>query len=240
MNQPASRWLVFKCPVTHLIFLRLDSVELEHSESLGSITLRYSSYLKPYATSMAGIYARCRPVIEERMGAPLSEGMASEIVLLATGGGGFSSGRTLGLAVFWGGFPDREDSMIEFITHEAEAQRRIRDTIGRATRLDSTMTLYDLQGNGRAGARKLRGGEANDIHWGKTFWIFEQWRGEYPDVVARYFQTKRRLATPDKLKQYDVQATVAVLSVALGRNLFPWRRCEVAWSGVPPWCEPRM
>lgn len=228
--------------------------ELEHSESLGSITLRYSSYLKPYAKSMADIYARCRPVIERRMGVPLSEGMASEIVLLATGGGGFSSGRTLGLAVFWGGFPDREDSMIEFITHEsvhswvlpfaeiwnepiatyignlvmidmgheAEAQRRIRQTIARATRLDSTMTLYDLEGKGRAGARELRASEANDIHWGKTFWIFEQLRGEHSDVVARYFQTKRRLARPDQLKRYDVHATVAVLSVALGRDLFPW------------------
>lgn len=228
--------------------------ELELSESLGSITLRYSSYLKPYAKSMADIYARCRPVIEQRMGVPLSEGMASEIVLLATGGGGFSSGRTLGLAAFWGGFPDREDSMIEFITHEsvhswvlpfaeiwnepiatyignlvmidmgheAEAQRRIRDTIARATRLDSTMTLYDLEGKGRAGARELRAGEANGIHWGKTFWIFEQLRQEHPDVVARYFQAKRRLATPDKIQKYDVHATVAVLSVALGRDLFPW------------------
>ncbi|HNU99512.1 MAG: hypothetical protein KA191_14300 [Verrucomicrobia bacterium] len=46
------------------------------------------------------IYARCRPAIERRMGVPLSEGMAAEIMLLATGGGGFSSGRTLGLAVF--------------------------------------------------------------------------------------------------------------------------------------------
>ena len=42
--------------------------------------------------------------------------------------------------------------------HEAEAKRRIRQTIARATRLDSTMTLYDLQGKGRAGARELRGG----------------------------------------------------------------------------------
>jgi len=228
--------------------------ELEHSESLGPITLRYSSYLKPYAKSMADIHARCRPVIERRMGVPLAEGMASEIVLLATGGGGFSSGRTLGLAVFWGGFPDREDSMIEFITHEsvhswvlpfaevwnepiatyvgnlvmidmgheAEARRRIRDTIARASRLDPTMTLYDLEGKGRAGARSLGRGEANDIHWGKTFWVFEQLRQDNPDVIARYFQAKRRLAGPDQLKQYDVHATVGVLSVALERDLFPW------------------
>ena len=71
------------------------------------------------------------------------------------------------------------------------------------------MKLYDLQGKGPAGARELHGGEANDIHWGKTFWILEQLRKEDPQVVARYFQTKRRLAPPDKLKQYDVNATVA-------------------------------
>ncbi|MBM4090453.1 MAG: hypothetical protein FJ276_13685 [Planctomycetes bacterium] len=228
--------------------------ELEQQEMLGTITLRYSDYLKPYAKSMADIYLRCNPVIEERMGVPLSKGMASEIALLATGGGGFSSGRLLGLAVFWGGFPEKEDSMIEFITHESvhswvlpfaeiwnepiatyvgnlvmidmgheeEALRRIQETIHRASRIDPTMKVYDLRGKGPAGAKELRGGQANDIHWGKTFWIFEQLRKDHPDVVARYFQTKRRLATPDRLQQYDAHATVAVLSIALQRDLFPW------------------
>jgi len=41
---------------------------------------------------MAEIYLRCRPVIEKRMGVPLSENMASEIILLATGGGGREAG----------------------------------------------------------------------------------------------------------------------------------------------------
>ena len=81
--------------------------------------MRYSDYLKPYAKDMMAIYQRSVPVMEKRMGVPLSEGMASEIGLLATGGGGFSGGRMIGLAVFWGGFPEREDSMIEFITHES-------------------------------------------------------------------------------------------------------------------------
>ncbi len=228
--------------------------ELEYSERLGSITLRYNDYLKPYASSMADIYMRCRPVIEKRMGVPLSDGMASEIGLLATGGGGFSSGRTLGLAVFWGGFPDREDSMIEFITHESvhswvlpfpeiwnepiatyvgnlvmidmgheeEALRRIESTIRRASRIDPTMKTYDLQGKGPAGVRELDRGEANNIHWGKTYWILEQLRQENPRVLAQYFQAKRRLATPDKIKQYDENATVALLSIAMGRDLFPW------------------
>jgi hypothetical protein len=228
--------------------------ELECTEDLGNITLRYSDYLKPYAKAMADIYLRCRPVIEKRLGVPLSQGMASEIALLATGGGGFSSGRLLGLAVFWGDFPNKEDSMIEFITHESvhswvlplaeiwnepiatyvgnlvmidmghrdEGLRRIQDTINRAARIDATMKVYDLQGKGPAGARALKGGEANDIHWGKTFWILEQLRQEDPDFLARYFQAKRKLATPDRLKQYDANATVAVLSIALKRDLFPW------------------
>ena len=58
--------------------------ELEHTDTLGQITLRYSDYLKPYAKAMGDIYLRCRPVIEKRMGVPLSDGMASEIGLLAT------------------------------------------------------------------------------------------------------------------------------------------------------------
>jgi hypothetical protein len=228
--------------------------ELEYMDDLGTIALRYSDYLKPYAKSMADIYLRCHPVIERRMGVPLSKGMASEIALLATGGGGFSSGRMLGLAVFWGDFPNREDSMIEFITHEAvhswvlpfpeiwnepiatyvgnlvmidmgheeEALRRIRDTVDRAARIDPTMKVYDLDGKGPEGARELRPHEANDIHWGKTYWILEQLREENPEFLADYFQAKRRLATPDKLKRYDVHATVAVLSIALKRDLFPW------------------
>ncbi len=235
-------------------FLSRGWSDLEYTENLGAIKLRYSDYLKPYAKSMADIYLRCRPVIEKRMGVPLSDNMASEILLLATGGGGFSSGQTLGLAVFWGGFPDREDSMIEFITHEsvhswvlpfaeiwnepiatyignlvmidmgheAEAVRRIEATIKRASRLDAGMKLYDLEGKGPASSRKLNGGEANDIHWGKTFWFFEQLRKEDPQVVALYFQAKRRLAIPDKVKRYDANATVAILSIALKRDLFPW------------------
>ncbi|MCB1127192.1 MAG: hypothetical protein KDM81_11885, partial [Verrucomicrobiae bacterium] len=48
--------------------------QMENREDLGPITLLYSDYLKPYAQSMADVYLRCRPVIERRMGVPLSEG----------------------------------------------------------------------------------------------------------------------------------------------------------------------
>jgi multidrug efflux pump subunit AcrB len=61
-----------------------------------------------------------------------------------------------------------------------------------------------------------------DMQAGKTFWIFEQLRKENPNVVALYFQAKRRLATPEEMKHYDAHATVALLSIAMKRDLFPW------------------
>lgn len=227
---------------------------LDHVEQLGRLTLHYSDYLKPYAKDMMAIYQRSVPVMEKRIGVPLSEGMASEIGLLATGGGGFSAGRMIGLAVFWGDFPAREDGMIEFITHESthswvlpfpevwnepiatyvgdlvmcdmgykeEGLRRIKSCIERASRIDPTMKLYDISGNSPTGAPKLEGGKANDMHWGKTFWVFEQLRQEDPEIVAHYFQAKRKLAKPGAIERYDINATVAVLSVAIKRDLFPW------------------
>lgn len=228
----------------------------DYVEDHDGMRLHYSDYLKPYARSMFEIARRCKPVIERRMGVPLSEGMASEVGLLATGGGGFSSGKVVGLAVWWGGFPEREDSMIEFVTHESvhswvlpfgeiwneplatyvgnlamidmgyaeEGERRIKATIGRATRIDPEMKLYDLNGKGVAGAPELKDHQRNDLHWGKAFWIFEQIRQSRPDWLALYFQAKRRLAVPGKIKHYGPDETVAVLSAALQRDLFPWFR----------------
>jgi hypothetical protein len=40
--------------------------------------------------------------------------------------------------------------------------------------------------------------------------------------VARYFQAKRKLAAPDKITRYTADDSVAVLSAAMGRDLFPW------------------
>lgn len=230
--------------------------ELEYKEDHGTFLLRYNDNLKLYANAMVDISKRCMPVIEKRMGVPLSQGMGSEIALLATGGGGFSSGKVIALAVWWGDFPKKEDSMIEFITHEsvhswvhpfveiwnepiatyvgnlvmidmgheAEAMRRIRETIAGAEKIDPEMKLYDIDGNHIDGKKKLEGGELRNMHWGKTFWLFEELRKEYPDVVSRYFQAKRKLALPDKIKEYDTNNTVAVMSVALGKDLFPWFR----------------
>jgi hypothetical protein len=55
-------------------------------------------------------------------------------------------------------------------------------------------------------------------------WIFEELRKETPDVLARYFRAKRRLVDPKKMKRYTADDSVAVLSTAVGRDLFPWFR----------------
>ena len=226
-------------------------------KSESGLTINYTDYLAPYAEAMSDISDRCMPFIEKRMGVPLSAGMGSRIMLLATDGGGFSSGETIALAVWWGGFPDKEDSMIEFITHESvhswvlpfpeiwnepiatyigdlvmadmghreEAAKRIASCIDRARKADPEFNLYDINGKScKSGVTPLPDNQVNDLHWGKSFWIFEQLRKDCPDFLARYFRTKRKLAQPDKIKRYNADNTVAVLSIALERDLFPWFR----------------
>ena len=235
-------------------FKTLGIDDLEYNDDHGTFRLSYNHYMKPFANAMVEVYKRSMPFIEKRMGVPLSPGMASQVTLLATGGGGFSSGTVVALAIWWGGFPDREDGMIEFLTHESvhswvlpfaevwnepiasyvgdlvmmdmgyeeEAIKRIKRTIDRAVQYDSTMTLYDLAGNLTGTGRELKPGEKNNIHWGKSFWIFEQLREHNPDFIADYFRLKREHATPDKINHYDINMSVSLLSMVMSKDLFPW------------------
>lgn len=228
--------------------------DLEYNDDHGTFKLSYNDYLKPFADAMVDVYKRSLPYIEKRMGVPLSPGMASQVTLLATGGGGFSSGTVVALAVWWGGFPDREDGMIEFLTHESvhswvlpfpevwnepiatyvgnlvmidmgheeEALRRIQKTIERGLKHDPDMKNYNIRGELTGTGPELTSGEKNDVHWGKTYWILEQLRDEKPDFLAEYFKLKRQHATAEKITKYDMNNTVALLSMAMGRDLFGW------------------
>jgi hypothetical protein len=83
--------------------------------------------------------------------------------------------------------------------YKDEAMRRIKGMIERASRIDATLKLYDLDGTSHSGTPKLEGGKANDMHWGKAFWVLEQLRAQEPEVLARYFRAKRQLAKPGAL-----------------------------------------
>lgn len=239
---------------------------LGNIKKVGSTTYHYSDYLAPYFEAMVAIDKKCRPLIEKRMGVPLSKGMAGEVGLLATGGGGFSSGGAVGLAVFWEDFPKKEAGMVEFLTHESvhswvlpypevwnepiatyvgnlvmcdagheeEGLRRIEDTIKRARNIDPTMKLYNIDGKSAdSNAPTLEGGQGNDIHWGKSFWVLEEMRKLDPVFLAKYFQAKRKYAKPGI--QYDMNNTVAIISQALGKDMFPWfneHGMPVSWDKV--------
>ncbi|MHC4502497.1 MAG: hypothetical protein ACYTFI_04255, partial [Planctomycetota bacterium] len=212
------------------------------------LRIRYSDYMEPFAEEIFKIYQECRPVIERILGVPPAKGMLSGLILLPTGGGGFSSGREIGLGTWWGGFPERRYGMIELLGHEAthswvlpfgeplwnegiatyvgiqlgralgqnkDADATLARWIKSARRHDPDMTKCDLaKGKGLSHA----------VRMAKPMWIWEELRKEKPDILARYFQAKRRLADPKKLKRYTADDSVAVLSIAAGRDLFEWFR----------------
>jgi len=62
------------------------------------------------------------------------------------------------------------------------------------------------------------------VQMGKPMWIFEQLRIEEPRIVSKYFQVKRKLIDPKKQSRYTADDSVAILSIAAGRNLFNWFR----------------
>ncbi len=212
------------------------------------LPIQYSDYMKSYADAIYNVYDECFPVIQEVMGVPPSEGMLTNLILLPTGGGGFSSGSSIGLAAWWGGFPEKKYGMVELISHESthswvhpftepmwnegiatyvgilvgrkmglveDADSTLAGWIRGAQKYDEDMTKYDL-----ANGKDI----PHVVCMAKPMYIFEQLRKEKPDIVARYFQTKRRLATPDKIKKYTADDSVAILSIAVGRDLFAWFR----------------
>ncbi len=214
----------------------------------GSLELHFNDYLRAEADAIVQIYKRCLPVMEDMLGVPPSAGMMSALLLLPTGGGGFSSGARIGLGIWWGGFPDKTYGMVELIGHEGthswvlpfaepmwnepiatyvgallacrlgleeDGRKIIAANIERARKHDPDMTSLDIA---------YGKGVPNAVYWGKTMWIWEQMRKEKPDILARYFRSKRRLADPKTLKAYTPDECVAVLSHAMERDMFPWFR----------------
>jgi hypothetical protein len=115
------------------------------------------------------------------------------------------------------------DVVMGDLGYPEEGKRRIENTIRRASTLDPDMTVYDIYGNTeRPGAVRLDGGRKNEIHWGKSFWVFEQLRGMDPEFLSKYFRAKRKYVPARMDHRYNMDDTVAVISIALGKDMFPW------------------
>lgn len=220
----------------------------EYTTTRGGLRIQYSEYLRPYAETIFGLYKLAEPEMEAIMGVPAPRGMVTRLLLLPTDGGGYMSDTTLAIGTFSRGFPQSKYSVVEVLGHEVsqswtvpfpepmwsdalqtyigillgrrlgyetEADAALNGWISAAREIDPTLTKTDLRPESHP---------PHAVAMGKAMWIWEHLRAEKPDIVARYVQAKRRLINPAKRKTYTSDDSVAILSDAIGRDLFPWFR----------------
>ncbi|HEY0868640.1 MAG TPA: hypothetical protein VGE01_14745 [Fimbriimonas sp.] len=218
----------------------------ELSRQIGPLTLEYTEGTLPFASAIAKEYEVVRGHLEEITGVKPSPGMITKLLLLPTGGGGFSSGERIGIAAWWGDYPKNRYPMIELIGHEAGHSwvlphpepvwnEPIATYLGiqvgkRMGMPEAQRTLDDQIERGRKHDPNMdkvdigKPGAPRDAVWGKTYWIFEQLEKTHgPGVIGKYFQAKRRLV-PAGRPGYSLDDSVAVLSAGVGTDLFPWFR----------------
>ena len=194
---------------------------VEHARTIGPLTLEYHDGTEPFADAIYEVYTEVRPHLEVITGCQPSPGMVKSLLVLPTGGGGFSSGARIAIGAWWGNYPEKRYPMVELIAHEAghswvlpHADETLGRQIAKGRRHDLDYDAID----------PLSEGAPRDVIWGKSYFVFEELRrlhGE--DFLAKYFAAKRRLITKDR-PSYSMDDCVAVWSVALETDLFPWFR----------------
>lgn len=218
----------------------------ELSKQVGPLTLEFTEGTQQFADSIAKEYSVVKPLLTEITGVDPAPGMITRMLMLPTGGGGFSSGERIAIGAWWGDYPNRRYPMIELISHEAghswvlphaepvwnepiatylgilvgrrlgmkEADETLQRTIEGAKRDDPGLDKVDI---GQPGA-------PGNVVWGKAFFLFEELeRLHGPGSMAKYFRAKRRLV-PASRRGYSLDDCVAVWSVAVDKDLFPWFR----------------
>ena len=219
---------------------------VEHAEDLGPLVLEYHDGTAPFARAIADEYLRVRPHLVAITGVEPAPGMIKRLLVLPTGGGGFSSGERIAIGAFWGDFPKNRYPMVELIGHEAghswvlphpeplwnePIATWLGIQVGR--RMGMPEADQTLERQIRLGRRfdpdftkvnALAEDAPRDLIWGKSYFVFEELeRLHGPGAMARYFQKKRMLLAPDR-KTYTFDDLVAVWSQAVGEDLFPWFR----------------
>jgi len=91
----------------------------EHEEQIGPLVLEYHDGTAPMASAIGEEYALIKPHLVDITGVQPSPGMIKRLLVLPTGGGGFSSGARIAIGAWWGNYPDQRYGMVELIGHEA-------------------------------------------------------------------------------------------------------------------------
>ena len=223
---------------------RMRPTRAELKKEIGPLTLQFQEGTAPFADAVYEVYEEVRPHLVEITGVEPSPGMIKTMLILPTGGGGFSSGVLIAIGAWWGNYPEQRYPMVELIAHEAghswvlphaeplwnepiatwlgietgrrmgfkKADETIALQIAKARRRDPDLTKMD----------PLAEDAHRDVIWGKSYFVFEELeRMHGPGAMAKYFQTKRRVLAPGR-KGYSMDDVVAVWSIAVGENLFPW------------------
>ena len=216
----------------------------EHEEAVGPLTLEYHDGTAPFARAIVDEYLAVRPHLVAITGVEPSPGMIKRLLILPTGGGGFSSGQRIAIGAWWGDYPEKRYPMVELIAHEAghswvlpyaeplwnePIATYLGIQVGKRLGMPEAQQTLDRQlERGRvhdpdyASADPLAEGAPRDLVWGKSYFVFEELeRLHGPDALAKYFRTKREVLEPGR-EGYRFDDLVAVWSLAVGEDLFPW------------------
>ena len=218
----------------------------ELERQVGPLTLEFHEGTAPFADAIADEYATVRPHLVGLTGVEPSAGMIKRLLVLPTGGGGFSSGERIAIGAFWGDYPAHRYPMVELIAHEAghswvlphaeplwnepiatylgiKTGERLGLHEARVT-LERTIERARRLDPDLTALDPLADDAPRDLVWGKSFFVFEEIeRLHGPGTLARYFTTKRARVPADH-PRYGMDDCVAVWSEALGVDLFPWFR----------------
>jgi len=259
------QWLSSGKDVSHEIPPR--STPPENSFNDRGLKVQFNDYMAPTAKGIAEYFFKCLPEVRAFTGVEASRGMLLDLQLLATDGGGFSTGPTIGLGAYWGDFPNHQYGMVELIGHEMTHSWvkpfdepmwnegiatyvgiQIAKRLGFKQEADEALSkfLNYSKANDGTGKLNLNGG---DLDWwvrmGKPMAIFEELRKKFgADVMAKYFGAKRRLILAGR-KGYSADDAIAVMSRAVGMDLFPrfkdlgttvdWAHTDIPRGGLKPW-----
>ena len=218
----------------------------ELSRQVGPLTVEYHEGTEKFADAIYEVYREVRPHLLELTGVEPSPGMIRSLLILPTGGGGFSSGVKIAIGAWWGDYPNRRYPMVELIAHEAGHSwvlphpepmwnEPIATWLGIKTgqrmgfpEADETLARQiakarrwdpdlDTLDPTAEGARR-------DVVWGKSYVVFETLEDRFgPRAMGKYFKAKRALVAADRAS-YTMDDCVAVWSRAVGEDLFPWFR----------------